>query len=530
MLSVQKMLPFFQDALFLQNSKIMLQHLFNSVCTRTFRHVGMIAFVLSAQTLLAQDCESKVTIKLNNIKGGFYANQVVTLKSRSDGKQYQQTSNTSGEAAFTLPCDQKFDISIPNYTLKNEIMSPKTAGSSAFRNFSYEPDMLKKEELFAMSETEKATVDKAISTLPDTTLIYNSVMTKPVNMDNYTSLTISLQNLEKQPLAGERMIFTGAKRNKSFKGTTNAKGILTLYLPKGDEYNIHFKHNKNFKSHEVRYSKGIAEAKLDMMYLGTAEIERRKKIEEDRIKAEEKRLAEEKAAFVKWCKELKISEEEGLKRKLEESYAGSDPVVTKVFGRNKWSEKLIVCDLTGSMDPYANQLSAWYQLNYKLEKNLQFVFFNDGDRKSDAEKKIGSTGGIYYQKASSLDSLISLMTKVRYMGHGGDCPENNMEALIKGVKQSNPYKELIMIADNGAPVKDISMLKDFKRPVHIIVCGSNGEIHPDYLLIAWKTKGSVHTMEEDITKIASMMEDESIVIQGITYRIMGGEFVRVTKL
>jgi hypothetical protein len=215
---------------------------------------------------------------------------------------------------------------------------------------------------------------------------------------------------------------------------------------------------------------------------------------------------------------------------LESSGIGLDTVVMAVLNRNKWSEKLIVCDLTGSMDPYANQLSAWYQLNYKKETNLQFVFFNDGDSKEDHQKVIGSTGGIYYQSSKGLDSLIVMMSKVRHAGHGGDCPENNMEALIKGVKMARPYKELVMIVDNYAPVKDISLLKNFNKPVHIILCGSqSGEVLLDYLLIAWKTKGSVHTIEEDIYKIAGMLEGESIVVGGVTYRIMGGEFVRVSK-
>jgi hypothetical protein len=273
---------------------------------------------------------------------------------------------------------------------------------------------------------------------------------------------------------------------------------------------------------------------MEITYMGSKEYEKRKKEEEERIKAEEKRLEEDRLAFEKYCKERKVSLEEGYRLKLKEaesgSYSNDDDVVSKVLTRNKWSEKLIVCDLTGSMDPYAQQLSIWYQLNYKNEPNLQFVFFNDGDSKSDHEKKIGSTGGIYYQKGKGLDSLIYLMSFVRSRGNGGDCPENNMEALIKGVQKAKPYKELVMIVDNNAPVKDISLLKQFTKPVHIILCGSNsGEVLSDYLLIAWKTKGTIHTIEEDISKIASMSEGQTIQIGGYTYKILGGEFVRITK-
>jgi hypothetical protein len=183
------------------------------------------------------------------------------------------------------------------------------------------------------------------------------------------------------------------------------------------------------------------------------------------------------------------------------------------------------------MQPYSVQLSVWYQMNYKKEKNLQFVFFNDGDQKPDDQKVIGESGGIYYSPSKGLDSLGRLMSRITANGDGGDCAENNLEALIKGTKMANPYKEIVMIVDNNSPIKDIKLLDKFSKPVHIILCGVNGgKILPDYLLLAWKTKGTIHTIEEDITSIAKMSEGQEIKIGKITYRIMGGEFVRITDI
>ena len=104
-----------------------------------------------------------------------------------------------------------------------------------------------------------------------------------------------------------------------------------------------------------------------------------------------------------------------------------------------------------------------------------------------------------------------------------------MEALIKGTKAAHPYKELVMIADNYAPVKDISLLESFNVPVRIILCGVNDEIEPDYLRIAYKTKGSVHTMEEDILSIGKLLDGQEIKIGKNTYRLMKGKFVLIVK-
>jgi DNA-binding protein H-NS len=340
--------------------------------------------------------------------------------------------------------------------------------------------------------------------------------------------------VEGKPLVGETLWLTGNKRGKSFKGKTDNQGRIIVWLPKGDSYSLNFKYNKNYSTLETRYTKGSSSVTSSYSYLGTKEIELRKKQEAERIALEEKRLKALEKKFAEDCKKLGISAEEGKKREIAkyvtEMDQFSDPVILKTLNRNNWDDKLIVCDLTGSMSPYAAQLSIWYQLHYQKEKNLQFVFFNDGDAKADQDKKIGETGGIYYSPSKGIKELSDLMNKVCSAGSGGDCPENNMEALIKGNKMAAPYKELVMIVDNKAPVKDIALLKNFNRPVHIILCGYDQYVKEDYLLIAWKTKGTIHTIEEDITNIASMSEGQEVIVKGHTYRIMGGEFVRIDKL
>lgn len=203
--------------------------------------------------------------------------------------------------------------------------------------------------------------------------------------------------------------------------------------------------------------------------------------------------------------------------------------VDAVLNRNNWEEKLIICDLTASMTPYAGQLLSWYSMYNKYEQNLQFVFFNDGNNMPDKQKKIGSTGGVYYFTAQSVRSLVENMSKVTSSGSGGDLAENNIEAMFTGIGAAQPFKELVMIADNNSPVKDMKLLRDFNTPVHVIVSGSTYFIHPHYLQIAWRTKGTIHTQEEDITEIGQMEEGDVIEIGGSTYRLMTGEFIRIKR-
>jgi hypothetical protein len=478
-------------------------------------------------------CESIIVIKLENNRGGFFQGQKVTLTSKADGSTtFTQSSNDRGEAIFTVPCGELFNLTISNYTKTVEIESSN--GGKITQNFAYAPDMIQKQKLLAMNGTEQAALDKAFETLPDTSRVA-AVMPAPAkNPDYYSMIIIAVRNISGAPLIDETMYITGRKRNKTFKTITDKNGRVIIYLPKGDTYDIGFKYNKGYYTLESAYAKGTSDIKINFSYLGTKEIERRKKEEAERIRLEEERIRKEKEAFEKKCSELGLTLEECHKREVEEllknSIGTSDTVIYSVMDRNDWKEKLIVCDVTGSMHPYIAQVALWYRLRHLKEVNLQFVLFNDGDDKADREKKIGETGGIYYSKSKGVDSLDNFMSYVQAKGYGGDAPENNMEALIKGVKMASPFKELVMIADNDAPVKDISLLESFKLPVHIIVCGATeGWIHPDYLKIARKTKGSIHTIEQDITNLARLSEGQQITIGKTTYRIMGGDFIELNK-
>jgi antitoxin component YwqK of YwqJK toxin-antitoxin module len=206
----------------------------------------------------------------------------------------------------------------------------------------------------------------------------------------------------------------------------------------------------------------------------------------------------------------------------------SENIVYKVQRRNKnkWEKQLIVMDITGSMYPYAQQVSTWLQLHFNSDSTQQyFVFFNDGDRKSDAEKKIGATGGTYFTAAKKVDDIIRTMNLAIKNGEGGDAQENVIEAILYGLKKVKNIQHVILIADNWAPVRDINLLPKVKVPVHVILCGvSNGmKINADYLNIAYKTKGSIHTIEEDID-MAIQEKNKEFFINGNTYKLYNGKF------
>ncbi len=209
-------------------------------------------------------------------------------------------------------------------------------------------------------------------------------------------------------------------------------------------------------------------------------------------------------------------------------YDAIDTTVTQVFNRHNWTHALVVADVTGSMSPYSEQLLKWLKLNLTGKRNSCFLFFNDGDEKPDEEKRIGKTGGLYPVCTNKYDEVEATIFKAMRNGSGGDAPENNIEALLESDKTCSSCDSIVMIADNWAPIKDLSLLSSYHKPVKVIVCGVIDKINKDYLRLARDTKGSIHLIEEDIYSLSELKEGETIRIHGSMYKLVGGEFIDMT--
>jgi hypothetical protein len=220
--------------------------------------------------------------------------------------------------------------------------------------------------------------------------------------------------------------------------------------------------------------------------------------------------------------------------KYADSYISNrfDSTVFNAFERNKnWKNILVVCDVTGSMSPYSVQVLAWHKLNFNAGNTVGYVFFNDGNETPDEKKVIGKTGGIYFANGDQINGVEDTAKRAMMMGSGGDAPENNIEALLAAIEKYPKCQEVVMIADNWADIKDFKLAYKIKKPVRIILCGvQGGMINPQYLDFARMTKGSVHTLETDLTNLMKLNEGQSITLDGITYTVQKGKFVPTKRL
>lgn len=196
-----------------------------------------------------------------------------------------------------------------------------------------------------------------------------------------------------------------------------------------------------------------------------------------------------------------------------------DSVIYKVLDRNtQWKDLLLVSDWTGSNYQYAAQSIYWHMLNTDKSGIKYFAFFNDGDDKSEFDKKIGETGGLYFAPASNTRKVVTTFKTSMRKGLGGEIPENDVEAIVKSLEQYPDAETVVLVADNS-PFRDFELIEKIKVPVHVILQGAEWGINPQYINLAYLTGGSLHTLKKDYTADFFAKGDSLITIEGYKFSL-----------
>lgn len=200
-----------------------------------------------------------------------------------------------------------------------------------------------------------------------------------------------------------------------------------------------------------------------------------------------------------------IPEENDFTLKMLKEDFGNDSTMYQLLGRKikEWNNSVIVSDFTTSMYPYSTQVFAWMKKNpYDLAINGT-VFFTDCDSLGNQTQKGGNAGQMFLTKDRNLTSILPIMLKAdQNTQNNRDGEENDIEALLYAQKNFPEAQHLILIADNEAPPKDMYLLSQIIKPVHVVLCGTTRDttkaFQNEYFEIATKTGGSLHTLEDDI--------------------------------
>jgi hypothetical protein len=198
-------------------------------------------------------------------------------------------------------------------------------------------------------------------------------------------------------------------------------------------------------------------------------------------------------------------EENDIRYQMQTGEFGTDSTSYQVFSRNirKWPDAVVVCDLTTSMYPYSTQIFAWLRRNSKQPNVKAVVFFTDCDSIGRETEVLSNSGQMFVSTRLEPEKVLPIMLQAaRNTIRNRNSEENDIEALVYAQERFPEAKHLILLADNSSAVKDMALLQQINKPVHVILCGSTADstqaFQPEYRAIALQTKGSLHTIEDDV--------------------------------
>ncbi|TAE49184.1 MAG: hypothetical protein EAZ06_03090 [Cytophagales bacterium] len=526
--------------------------------------------------LYATPSETIVQIKLLDHKNEG-SKQILTFVNQQNKKQYKGVTDEKGFLEILLPNQSKYTIDVgitKNYSqielpflpfdkivkilqFENELGNLQPSKDSALFNLTY-LDLYEKpvkDEVFEAISIK--TKKKYIST--KTGKDGKAQIKVPIG-DTYTLHAKYFKNFLEQKVGAKPDLYVLALNIRALSSADWEKQVAEMKKHEQKKEEEWIKMQKELEAYHLEKEKlekqRIAkEKKEEEQYFIAAKLamqkrrtqdslvyvhdsltnitENEKKAREIKLQAKLKMQVQQQNDSIKTIKEnitnakvrMKIEEERTFLRKkgykIEE-----DTVILNVFRRNDWKNKLIIVDVTGSMYSYLNQFKSWYSSQHIKNKNTQFVLFNDGDDnlRINPRKLIGQTGGIYFCSVCDMKDLTVQLEKARSNGKGGDSPENDLEAVIKAIDTCKNYQEIILVVDNLSEVRDIDLLPQIKKPLKIVLCGASNSINTQYLNIAYKTKGSVHTIEGDLIFSSTLTQGQIIVIQGRKYMYSNNQF------
>ncbi|BDS11624.1 hypothetical protein [Aureispira anguillae] len=491
--------------------------------------------------------EIPVHIRLVDDKGkASHLVEELTIRSGANGKVYQTMTNKDGMANIKLPIGCEYMLNLkgaPNY-YKFEIPNKPYAAWT-------------EDVLFERVE----------------------------GMDKYPSINKALFNfifydLNGKLIENERFWVVAQKDGKKYEGITNKQGIAQILVPLNDVYSLNAAYNLNFGQQKIFLTAGSDIVVETIIYESVTSEEwghRQKK--QARIAAKRDSLAKveeiKQIAMVDSLKALNLEDEliEELVRrnqpipikrtfKIRKAVKAKAKIIEQQLKLNpnyfedkkqpilatlqrfkeSWKGKVVVTDITQSMNPYLEEVLIWHLLNLKQGEHTKYLFFNDGNKKMASAKKIGTTGGIYNCEGAwdELGLVINTMHLAIESGlGGGEPPENDLEAVLAGMDKKEDVEELVLIADSYSRVRDMALLSEINIPIRIILCGAdetNGfyqglksDINEEYLTIAHRTKGSIHTLRQDILNLSEKKEGEIVEIGEHRYILRNRQFIKLSN-
>lgn len=451
-------------------------------------------------------------------------------------RYWQGTTDEYGEAFFLLPNNLEYTTNVDQEVDYRKFSIPKKAKHTQSLTVVYMSTRIK--------EVEKN----------DT--IYQYLTRGQMPTRTRVLVTIRIADLDNHPLYKEELYFVSRKTQKVYLALTNSRGSAQLMLPKGDTYCVQTYGFQDITCKTYEDSPHSRTSSFVLHTISTEEFKQREKerarllARRDSMRHEQRlrdstRLAEmegynfylqhfyAKRDFDKIrtnVEKVAFKDQEAI-AKNPAYYAANQQEIKAMLYRNKeqWAAKRIIANIDCSMYQYLDELMVWNYSDEQEQNNNTYWLFNGFQNDSKPSGSGNDRRGIFHVPNNDIEGFCKTVDKIVNFSCGGSRLENVVEALILGAKDKSPAEELLFIADNYSDVSDLNKLKDLHVPVRVLLTASEYGINEHYLEIAYRTGGSIHTINEDIPSqhLQTLKDGQQLPIGKYVYQFFKGRFMKV---
>jgi hypothetical protein len=454
------------------------------------------------------------------------------------GQYWHGTTDENGEVFFLLPNNHSYETNVDQEENYRKFTIPK------------ESKYFKTVKVVLMTSKVKETERN------DT--IFQDLAAGMTPTASRVLVKIKIADLDNAPLENEALYFVGQKSQKVYYSNTNAKGLSSLMLPKGDTYCIHSYAFQDITCKTFEESNTSRTSRFEFNTISTAEfrqraldrqllLARRDSIQRAYRLRDSMMLARNQyqnfylhhhyenrdfKLIETNIKKVAQMDKEALTAN-QNYYTEIGDEIKSIFYRNKdqWSQKRIIANIDCSMYQYVDELMVWNYSNESEQKNNSYWLFNGFNYGGghDGEDSPRSRG-IFHVPQNNVEGFFTTIDKIVNFSCRGSRLENVVEALILGAEGKTPEEDLLFIADNYSDVKDLDKLKDLKVPVHVLLTASEYGVNENYLEIAYQSGGSVHTTNQDIDaeQLKALKNGDQLSIGKFSYKFYKGKFLMIS--
>lgn len=487
-----------------------------------------------ADKVKATKKQGLIRLKVTDFRKSKLSNLPVWVHNK-EGQYWQGTTDKNGEVFFLLPINQGYQVNLEGQENYRKFSIPKTA------------NYFKTVKVVLMTSGVKEIVRG------DT--VFQQLTAGMMPTASRVLVKIKIADLEDQPLKNEELFFVGQQSKKIYYTTSDARGNSTLMLPKGDTYCIRSYVYPQITCKEFEKSNTSRTSRFEFNTISTTAFKQR---ERERAILLAQRDSMRRVARIRDSIQLVRNQyqnfylhhryknrdfdkiETAIKKVVEidqealadnaNYYTEGGDEIKAIFNRNKnqWKQKRIIANIDCSMYQYIDELMVWNYSNPEEQANNKYWLFN-GFNYKDPELEGHSRRGIFPVDENNVEGFFTTIDQIVNFSCRGSRLENVVEALILGAAGKTAEEDLLFIADNYSDVSDLEKLKDLHVPVHVVLTQSDYGINENYLEIAYRSGGSIHTMNVDIEaqQLKALKNGDLISIGQFSYTFYKGKFLKV---